>query len=264
LAINVAPFCDTNTYQLIFDFYNKELVGQKEPKLKWKRVLGHIDELLGEILSKVYIQKYFSEEQKTSCLNMINEIYITYQERINNLDWMTEETKIKALEKTKTFVSKIGYPDKWADFSKLEIDESLSFLENILKCLKWFTAYNLKDLYKQVDKKQWFLKAHTINACYCCENNDITFPACILQEPFYSINQSIGENLGGIGAVVAHEMTHGFDDQGSQFDGDGNLKNWWSDEDRKNFDHLTGKLVDQFNGFHVVDDTYVNGQLTLG
>jgi putative endopeptidase len=258
-----SSFTDDLTYQIHFNFYGKQLMGQQQPKIRWKRVLGTIDSILGEVLSKAYIQKYFSEEQKSSCINMIKEICITYEESIKNLDWMSAETKIKALEKIGTFTSKIGFPDKWTNFDKLYIGNELSYFENILSCYKWATEHNLEELYKPVDRTKWYMNAHTINAYYQPDMNNITFPAGILQEPFYSINQSLAENLGGIGAVIGHEMTHGFDDKGRLYDLNGNLNDWWTNEDAVNFDDRSKKLKEYFSS-HKYFDINVNGELTLG
>ena len=244
-------------------------MGQKEPKQRWKRVLSTIESILGEVLSKAYIQKYFKETEKKSCKNMIEEICKTYRERIINLDWMSEITKQKALEKLDKITIKIGYPDKWTDFTNLNLSSNMSYFENILEANKWILAHNLEKLYKPVDKLEWHMNAHEINAYYSPTNNEIVFPAGILQEPFYSINQSLAENLGGIGAVIGHEMTHGFDDNGRLYDSDGNLNEWWSKEDGDGdtdidkFNKRSKKLEELFNSYEYFG-IKVNGKLTLG
>ncbi len=263
LAKYASSYCDDASYEILFDFYGRQLMGQKEPKQRWKRVLSSIENILGEVLSKAYIQKYFNEEEKTYCKNMINEICKTYKERIINLDWMTETTKHKALEKLDKITVKIGYPDKWTDFSNLNIDSSLSYFENMIECNRWYLDHNLTKLYKPVDKLEWHMNAHDINAYYSPTNNEIVFPAGILQEPFYSINQSISENLGGIGAVIGHEITHGFDDQGRLYDLNGNLNDWWTTEDENNFNIRSKKLEELFNSYDYFGIN-VNGKLTLG
>ncbi len=263
IAKTSAPFLDDATYEIYFDFFSRKLLGQKEPKPRWKRVLSLIDGLLGEVLSKVYIEKYFNEEQKKSCKNMIDEIKKTFEERLKNLDWMSDITKEKALQKLHKFNVKIGYPDKWTDFSKLILDENLSYFENILLCYKWTLENNLNKLYKPVDKLKWSMNAHDINAYYSPTMNEIVFPAGILQEPFYSSNQSLAENLGGIGAVIGHEITHGFDDKGRLYDLNGNLNNWWTEDDCNNFIERSKKLEELFNNYEYFG-MKVNGKLTLG
>ena len=272
LAKYSSNFCDDISYQLAFDFFGNQLMGQKEPKQRWKRVLSTIESILGEVLSKAYIQKYFKEDEKKSCKNMIEEICKTYRERIINLDWMSDITKQKALEKLDKITIKIGYPDKWTDFTNLNLSSNMSYFENILEANKWILAHNLEKLYKPVDKLEWHMNAHEINAYYSPTNNEIVFPAGILQEPFYSINQSLAENLGGIGAVIGHEMTHGFDDNGRLYDSDGNLNEWWSKEDGggencdtdiDKFNKRSKKLEELFNSYEYFG-IKVNGKLTLG
>ena len=263
LAKYSTNFCDDYSYQLTFDFFGTQLMGQKEPKQRWKRVLSTIEGIIGEVLSKVYIQKYFKEDEKKYCKNMIDEICKTYRERIINLDWMSNATKQKALEKLDKFTVKIGYPDKWTDFTNLILNSSKTYFENILEANKWLLEHNLEKLYKPVDKLEWHMNAHEINAYYSPTNNEIVFPAGILQEPFYSINQSLAENLGGIGAVIGHEMTHGFDDNGRLYDSNGNLNDWWTKEDEIKFNERSKKLEELFNSYEYFG-IKVNGKLTLG
>ena len=263
LAKYASNYCDDESYNLTFDFFGRQLMGQKEPKQRWKRVLSTIEGILGEVLSKAYIQKYFKEEEKTNCKNMIDEICKTYRDRLSNLDWMSEETKKKALEKLDKFTVKIGYPDKWTDFSNLKLSSSLTYFENMLEASRWSLEHNLEKLYKPVDKLEWHMNAHDINAYYSPTNNEIVFPAGILQEPFYSINQSISENLGGIGAVIGHEMTHGFDDKGRLYDSNGNLNDWWTKEDEMKFKDRSNKLEELFNSYEYFGIP-VNGKLTMG
>ena len=263
LAKSVCGHLDDTTYQIYFDFYGNKLYGQKEPRQKWKRVLSTVDDILGEVLSKAYVQKYFSQEQKTSCVNMIDEIVQTFKERINQLEWMSDETKSKALEKLGKFNVKIGYPDKWTDFTNLTISSDFEFYENCLQSNKWALEYNMDKLYKPVDKLEWHMNAHDINAYYSPTMNEIVFPAGILQAPFYSPEQSLAENLGGIGAVIGHEITHGFDDKGKMYDSNGNLNDWWTVSDAENFEQRSKKLENLFNEFKYFD-LNVNGKLTLG
>ena len=262
-AKTICSFIDDKSYDIYFDFYHMTLMGQKEQKPRWKRVVETIDSTLGEVLSKVYVQKYFSEEQKNSCKKMIYEIVTTYKERIQNLDWMSDVTKEKALYKLSKFNVKIGYPDKWTDFSKLVVSDSKTYFENILECYKWSIEDNLSKVYKPVDKLEWHMNAHDVNAYYSPTMNEIVFPAGILQAPFYSINQTLAENLGGIGAVIGHEITHGFDDKGCMFDADGNLNNWWTDKDTTLFNERSKKMEDLFSSFDYFGIN-VNGKLTLG
>ena len=259
----VCTFVDESTYLLYFGFYGKQLYGQQEPKKRWKRVLDSIERSLGEVLSKTFVSKYFNEHQKTSCVSMIKEIIITYRYRIAELDWMSLETKSKALEKLDNLTVKIGYPDKWTDFSKLNICPDFEYYENFLEISKWELEHNLEQLYKPVDKLKWHMSAHEINAYYSPSQNEIVFPAGILQEPFYSPKQSLAENLGGIGAVIGHEITHGFDDKGRLYDMNGNLNEWWSTEDSESFNLKSKKLENSFNNFSYFD-IKVNGKLTLG
>jgi putative endopeptidase len=254
---------DDTTYMILFNFYAKQLYGQKEPKQRWKRSLGTVESILGEVLSKAYVEKYFGQDQKTSCVDMIQEIIKTYRERLEQLDWMSEETKAKALEKLSKMTIKIGFPDKWTDFSKLDINSNNLYYENMLEAGRWELEHNLEKLYKPVDKLEWHMNAHNINAYYSPSNNEIVFPAGILQEPFYSSTQSIAENLGGIGAVIGHEITHGFDDKGRLFDSNGNLNDWWTEDDAKRFEERSKKLENHFNKFSFFD-IGVNGKLTMG
>lgn len=263
LVKSVCTYLDEQTYMLYFEFYGKQLYGQKEPKQRWKRVLSNVESVLGEVLSKVYVQKYFNQEQKANCVNMINEILKTYKDRLEQLEWMGTETKQKALEKLSKFTVKIGFPDKWTDFSKLNISPDLEFYENFLEASKWEIEDNLSKLYKPVDKLEWHMNAHDINAYYSPSKNEIVFPAGILQEPFYSSTQTLAENLGGIGAVIGHEMTHGFDDKGRLYDSDGNLNDWWTESDAQGFELRSKKLEEHFNKFEYFD-IKVNGKLTLG
>ncbi len=263
LAKTAASYMDDTTYEIYFAFYGKRLMGQQEPRKRWKRVVSVVDGVLGEVLSKAYVQKYFSEEQKVSCKNMINEIKLTYESRLKLLDWMSDETKQKALNKLSKFNVKIGYPDKWTDFSALYIDNNLTYFQNILQCYKWGLNHNLEKLYKHVDKLEWHMNAHDINAYYSQTMNEIVFPAGILQEPFFSQNQSLAENLGGIGAVIGHEITHGFDDKGRLYDENGNLNDWWTEEDATKFEERSKKLEELFNKYEYFG-LNVNGKLTLG
>ncbi len=263
LIESVCTKVDESTYMLYFEFYGKQLYGQKEPKQRWKRVLANVENILGEVLSKIYVDKYFNQEQKSNCIKMINEIITTYRTRLNDLEWMSSETKQKALKKLNTFTVKIGFPDKWTDFSKLSISKDKEYYENFLEANKWIIEDKLEKLYKPVDKLEWHMNAHDINAYYSPTKNEIVFPAGILQEPFYSSTQTLAENLGGIGAVIGHEITHGFDDKGRLYDSKGNLNDWWTESDATNFEQRSKKLEELFNSYSYFDIN-VNGKLTLG
>jgi putative endopeptidase len=259
----VCTYLDDSSYMLHFGFYDKQLYGQKEPKKRWTRVLYNVENVLGELLSKIYVDKYFNQEQKSSCTNMINEILVTFRQRLINISWMSNKTKLKALEKLNKFNVKIGFPDKWKDFSKLKINSNNEYYENFLEASRWKISYNLEKLYKPVDKLEWYMNAHNINAYYSQTRNEIVFPAGILQEPFYSSQQSLAENLGGIGAIIGHEITHGFDDEGRLYDSEGNLNDWWTADDTKQFNEKSKLLEELFSGFSYYDIN-VNGKLTLG
>lgn len=263
LLNDFSPYLSSDFEQQNFAFYSTTLRGVKEMKPRWKRAIENSNNFVGEQIGKLFVEKHFPEEQKKRVLGYIHNISEVFKERVAKLDWMSDSTKTKALDKLSKFTYKIGYPDKWKDYSSIEIVKD-NFVQNMMNVRAFEYAEMIGKLGKPVDKTEWGMTPQTINAYYNPTMNEIVFPAAILQPPFFNPDADDAVNYGGIGGVIGHEFSHGFDDQGSQFDGDGNLKNWWSDEDRKNFDHLTGKLVDQFNKFHVVDDTYVNGQLTLG
>lgn len=263
LLNDFSPYLSSDFENQNFAFYSTTLRGVKEMKPRWKRALENSNNFVGEQIGKLFVEKHFPEEQKKRVLGYIHNIGEVFKERVAKLDWMSDSTKTKALDKLSKFTYKIGYPDKWKDFSSIEITKD-NFVQNMMNVRAFEYAEMMGKLGKPVDKTEWGMTPQTINAYYNPTMNEIVFPAAILQPPFFNPDADDAVNYGGIGGVIGHEFSHGFDDQGSQFDGDGNLRNWWSDEDRKNFDHLTGKLVDQFNGFHVVEDTYVNGKLTLG
>lgn len=246
-----------------FSFYSTTLSGISEMKPRWKRALGASNNYVGELIGKLFVEKHFPEEQKQRVLGYIDNIAAVFKERVQTLDWMSDSTKTKALDKLDNFTYKIGYPDKWKDYSSVEI-KSDAYLANILNMNYYGYQEMVNKIGQPIDRGEWGMSPQTINAYYNPVMNEIVFPAAILQPPFFNADADDAINYGGIGGVIGHEFSHGFDDQGSQFDGQGNLNNWWSDEDRKLFEERTAKLVDQFNGFQVVDDVYVNGELTLG
>ncbi len=250
-----------------FDFYSTELRGVNEMKPRWKRVLRNTNGVMGEAIGKLYVDQTFPPEAKASAIEMVKNIKKAYVTRINALEWMSDSTKEKAIEKLSKMTVKIGYPDKWRDYSKLEVNneqEKSSYIQNVINAAKFGFEYQLSKLGKPVDKSTWGMSPQTVNAYFNPLFNEIVFPAAILQPPFYDYKADAAVNFGGMGAVIGHEISHGFDDQGSRFDADGNLKNWWTDEDSENFKARTGLLVDQFNSYEPLEDLTVNGELTLG
>ena len=246
-----------------FSFYSTTLRGVAEMKPRWKRALEKSNRNVGEQIGKLFVEKHFPESSKQKVLDLIGNISATFSERVQKLDWMSDSTKSKALDKLGKFTYKIGYPDNWKDYSSVNIN-STSLAQNVMNMNYHKYKENVNKLGKPIDKTEWGMYPQTINAYYNPTMNEIVFPAAILQPPFFSPDADDAINYGGIGGVIGHEFSHGFDDQGSKFDGDGNLKNWWSSEDLANFATRTSKLVNQFNAYEVVEGNHVNGQLTLG
>lgn len=245
-----------------FNFYSKELSGQKKKDPRWQVVLDEVDSYLGEIIGKVYVEKYFNKKKKKLIEDMILNIKDIYGERIKKLDWLSEKTKEKAVKKLKLMKFKTVHPKKWTDFSKLKISDENTFLKNIISCNKFYFNKTINKLYKKTDKEEWGMYPQTINAYYNPTKNEMVFPAGIFQDPFFNENK-MAESYGGIGAVIAHEITHGFDDQGSQYDETGNLSNWWTDSDKKKFNSKASKIISQFNNYKIHGEK-VNGDLTQG
>lgn len=260
-------YLDKNVDDINFNFYNKYLQGQKEQRSLDKRALGLVNGVLGEAFGKIYVDKYFPEEAKKEMLTIVDYLKKSYQVHISNLEWMSPETKQKALEKLSKFNVKIAYPDNWEDYSKLVVESpsnGASLYSNLKNVSQWSYSKKLEKVGHKVDRSKWGMTPQTVNAYYSASNNEIVFPAAILQAPFFDFKADPAVNFGGIGAVIGHEISHGFDDSGSRFDGDGNLNNWWTDQDKKNFENATNKLVDQFAKYEPVAGTFVNGQFTLG
>jgi Predicted metalloendopeptidase len=251
-------------YSASFDFFSRQMAGIQEQKPRWKRAMSLPNAVLGEAVGKMYVAKYFPEKDKERMLNIVKNIQTSLGEHIAALDWMSDETKAKAQEKLAAFTVKIGYPDKWKDYSSLEIDPSVSYYENCLQASRWFVADNLSKLGQKVDREEWGMTPQTVNAYYNPTTNEICFPAGILQPPFFNPDADDAVNYGAIGVVISHEMTHGFDDQGRLFDKDGNMVNWWTEEDAKAFNAKTAVLVDQFNKVEVLPGVMANGSATLG
>jgi putative endopeptidase len=246
-----------------FAFYGKVLSGTKEMKPRWKRVLRMVQNGLSEQLGHLYVEQHFSPESKQRVEQMVEDLRSAYRVRIENLTWMSPATKTKALEKLNAFTYKIGYPNKWKDYSALQLSPD-SYLQNAMAMRTFSNAENLAKVGKPVDREEWGMPAYMVNAYYNPSNNEVVFPAGILQPPFYSPTADDAINYGGIGGVIGHEFTHGFDDQGSKYDAKGNLSNWWTEEDRTAFDALAGRLAEQYSGYEVLPGVFVNGQLTLG
>ena len=238
--------------------------GVEEPMPRWKRALGVPNALLGEAVGQLYVEKHFPQSSKEKMLNLVGNLKTALGEHINGLTWMSDTTKQRALEKLDAFTVKIGYPDKWRDYSTLKIDRRRSYWDNIKDAIKHEVDYNLSDWGKPVDKTRWYMTPQTVNAYYSPLSNEICFPAGILQAPYFNPDADPAENYGAIGVVIGHEMTHGFDDQGSQFDKEGNFANWWTAADKEKFDSLTAGLADQFDSIVVLGDTHANGRFTLG
>ena len=247
-----------------FDFYGRLLNGQKEQKARWKRALGFPNSLLGEAVGELYVSKYFAGESKAKMLKLIDNLRKALATRIANLTWMNDTTKINALVKLNSFTVKVGYPDKWRDYSKLTIDPAKSLYDNVAAATYVETLRNLEKFGKPVDKSEWGMTPQTVNAYYNPTTNEICFPAAILQAPFFDVKADDATNYGAIGVVIGHEMTHGFDDQGRNFNADGNMVDWWTAGDSKRFTAAAEKLAAQFDQITVVGDLKANGHLTLG
>ena len=238
--------------------------GVEEPMPRWKRALGVPNALLGEAVGQLYVEKHFPKTSKDKMLELVGNLKTALGQHIKGLTWMSDTTKQRALEKLDAFTVKIGYPDKWRDYSSLKIDRRRSYWDNIKDAIKHEIDYNLADWGKPVDKTRWYMTPQTVNAYYSPLSNEICFPAGILQAPYFNPDADPAENYGAIGVVIGHEMTHGFDDQGSQFDKDGNFANWWTEADKEKFESLTSGLAEQFDNIIVLGDTHANGRFTLG
>ena len=246
-----------------FEFYGKVIRGTDEMRPRWKRVLDNTDDAVGFAVGKLYVDDVFPPAAKDSAQQMVEYIKKAFAARINQLPWMSEDTKARAQEKLESFNVKIGYPDTWETYEDLPIGDS-SFLQNVYAANTFGLRDNLDKLGKPVDKDEWFMSPQTVNAYYSPTFNEIVFPAGILQPPFYDYRADAAVNFGGIGAVIGHEISHGFDDNGSRFDQEGNMNNWWTEEDREKFDERTGQLAAQYDAYEPLDSVFVNGKFTLG
>ena len=246
-----------------FRFYQGVLSGVEEQEPRWKRGVNVINGTLGEVVGKIYVEKHFKPEAKERMKELVENLRTAYAQGIKELDWMGEETKKQALDKLAKFTPKVGYPDKWKDYSALEIKADDLF-GNMKRATMVEVKRNRAKLGQPIDRTEWFMTPQTVNAYYNPVMNEIVFPAAILQPPFFNLEADDAVNYGGIGAVIGHEMGHGFDDSGSQYDGDGKLRNWWTEEDLEEFTKRTDKLVAQYSDFTVLDDVHVNGEFTQG
>mgnify|MGYP002756201252 FL=1 len=247
---------------LTFNFYNKYLMGQQEQRPMNKRALELINGILGEAFGKLYVEKYFPEKAKDQMLTLIDYLKKSFAQHIKDVTWMGNTTKEKAMEKLHKFSVKVGYPDKWEDYSKLTMNPEVSLFENITQVGEWAFQKALDKVGKEVDKTKWVLPPQTVNAYYDPTNNEIIFPAGILQPPFFSFEADPAVNFGGIGGVIGHEMTHGFDVSGAEFDANGNLQNWWEPADKENFQKATEALAKQYDQYEPVKGIFVNGTMT--
>lgn len=247
-----------------FDFYGRIIGGKKEQKPRWERSVAVVENVLGEALSQVYVKKHFSPKAKERMLTLVGNLQKALGQRVASLTWMSDSTKAKAQEKLQNFTVKIGYPDKWEDYSGLDIDASKTYFENLLSAQAFAQAKNMRDLGQPVDKAKWLMNAHEVNAYYMPTTNEICFPAGILQPPFFNVDADDAVNYGAIGVVIGHEMIHGFDDQGSNFDVNGNMINWWTPQDAEKFALTTKRLAVQFGANEVAPGVMANGELTLG
>jgi len=263
LVNDAAPYLSRKFVQENFNFYGKIMSGQQKMQPRWKRVMRATSGNLGEALGELYVAKYFPPSSKVRMLKLVNNLKLAFADRIKKLDWMSDTTKPKALEKLKAMTVKIGYPDKWRDYSKLKVVPD-NYFQNIINASKFAFDFNRNKVGKPVDKSEWGMTPQTVNAYYNPSNNEIVFPAGILQPPFFNKDADDAVNYGAIGVVIGHEMTHGFDDQGRKYDKNGNMKNWWTAADSRRFKAKTKKLAKLYDHYTVLDSLHVNGQLTMG
>jgi putative endopeptidase len=264
IITSAAGYLSDEVAETRFDFYGRTLSGQQERQARWKRAMGVPGGVVGEAVGQLYVEKYFAGDSKEKMVKLIGDLRKALAERIANLDWMSDQTKVNALVKLNSFTVKVGYPDKWKDYSKLNVDPSLSLYENMKAASLWATKRNLEKYGKPVDREEWGMTPQTVNAYYNPQNNEIVFPAAILQPPFFDAKADDATNYGAIGVVIGHEMTHGFDDQGRTFDYQGNYTDWWTAEDAEKFNAAAEKLAAQFDAIDLGNGEHANGHLTLG
>lgn len=263
IANDLANSLSTDFVNAKFEFQGKYMSGKKELEPRWKRIVGTTNGVLGEALGQVYVEKYFPKAAKTKMESLVNNLKEALKVRINELDWMEDVTKKNALAKLNTIMVKIGYPNKWKDYKKLEMSRD-NYVGNLLAASKFIFQEQIAKVGKKVDREEWHMTPQTVNAYYNPLNNEIVFPAAILQPPFFYLEADDAVNYGAIGAVIGHEITHGFDDEGRKFDKDGNLKEWWTENDVKKYKTKTNMIVEQYNNFEAIAGHKVNGELTLG
>ncbi|MGO3182426.1 MAG: M13 family metallopeptidase [Aequorivita sp.] len=261
---SAAGMLTTDIDQANWDFYSKTLNGTKKQKPADERALATVNGSVGEALGKLYVDEMFPPEAKAKAEKMIANVIAAYEDRIDALDWMSDSTKVKAIEKLDKFTVKIGYPDKWKDYSSMEVKEGNTFYDNMVAVQTWNFKDNLDKIDEPVDRTEWGMSPQTVNAYFNPFNNEIVFPAAILQPPFYDYKADEAVNYGGMGAVIGHEISHAFDDSGARFDANGNLANWWTDKDLENFTERGDKLADQYSSVEVLDSVHINGKFTLG
>ena len=262
--MSAAPYMSDDFYAAHFDFFSTAMSGVTEQKARWKRAMSVPNSILGEAVGQMYVKKYFPEENKKKMLEIVGELQKSLGEHIASLEWMSDETKAYAQNKLSNFTVKVGYPDKWKDYSSLNVDPEQSYYRNIVAANTWYVADNLSKMGKPTDKSEWGMTPQTVNAYYNPTTNEICFPAAILQSPFFNIDADDAVNYGAIGVVIGHEMTHGFDDQGRLFDTDGNMNNWWTAEDEARFNEKTAVLVKQYDEVEILPGLHANGKLSLG
>ena len=264
LAADACGALSDDFYAASFDFYSRQMAGIQEHKPRWKRAMSVPNGVLGEAVGKMYVERYFPESSKKKMLKIVKNLQTALGEHIDNLDWMGDSTKVKAHEKLDNFTVKIGYPDKWKDYSTLEVDPEKSYYENLEAASRWYVADNMSKLGKPTDKTEWGMTPQTVNAYYNPTTNEICFPAAILQPPFFNPDADEPVNYGAIGVVIGHEMSHGFDDQGRLFDKDGNMINWWTDADDAAFRAKAEVLAAQYDAVEILPGVKANGHFTLG
>ncbi len=257
-------FLSDDFVQANFDMYSKAMSGKQEMQPRWKRALNVPNTMLGEAVGQLYVEKYFPADSKKKMQKLVDNLKVALGERISGLTWMSPKTKVNALVKLNSFTVKIGYPDKWRDYSDVTIDKNKPYWENVKGLLQFSAEYELSQLGKPVDKDRWFMTPQTVNAYYEPSSNEICFPAAILQAPYFDPKADDASNYGAIGVVIGHEMTHGFDDQGRNFDHEGNMVDWWTKEDADKFKALAEKLGAQYSAEIVADDVHANGNFTMG
>ncbi len=261
---SATSYLSDDIYAVSFDFFGRTMSGAEVPRPRWKRAMAVPNSVLGEAVGEMYVEKYFPEEDKVRMVQLVENLRVALGQHVDALTWMSDETKAKAHKKLDTFTVKVGYPDTWKDYSSLVIDPAKSYWENSKVVSEWYTRDNLSELNKPVDRAKWHMSPQTVNAYYNPTTNEVCFPAAILQPPFYNPTADDAVNYGAIGVVIGHEMTHGFDDQGRQFDELGNMNNWWTEADAEAFVERAQGLIAQFDAIEVVPGVHANGALSLG